>query len=164
MYDELTDTYWQQIDGKAIVGDLVGQELKELSIDTVTWREWKAAHPDSQVLSQNTGMRRSYGNDPYGNYYEDSFVFFPVENSDNRIHAKTPILGIEINNQFKAYKREEITTSPIQDVVAGVNIKVEKLEDSRVIITNTDTGEEIVKEEDFWFAWYAFHPETELYE
>ena len=24
--------------------------------------------------------------------------------------------------------------------------------------------EEIVKERDFWFAWYAFHPDTELYE
>jgi hypothetical protein len=32
-----------------------------------------------------------------------------------------------------------------------------------VTITNLDTGEEIVKERDFWFAWYAFHPETELY-
>jgi len=26
-----------------------------------------------------------------------------------------------------------------------------------------ETGEEIVKETGFWFAWYAFHCETELY-
>ena len=51
MYDEETDTYWQQIDGKAIVGELTGQELKEISIDTVVWRDWKSAHPDSEVLS-----------------------------------------------------------------------------------------------------------------
>ena len=39
MYDRKTDTYWTQIDGKAIVGELTGQELKEISIDTVAWRE-----------------------------------------------------------------------------------------------------------------------------
>ena len=37
-------------------------------------------------------------------------------------------------------------------------------ERSVIKITNLDTGEEIVKERDFWFAWYAFHPETGLYE
>jgi len=26
------------------------------------------------------------------------------------------------------------------------------------------SGNEIVKERDFWFAWYAFHPDTLLYE
>ena len=72
MYDEETDTYWQQIDGNAIVGELTGQELKDISIDTVTWKEWKTSHPDSEVLSKETGMSRPYGEDPYGGYYENS--------------------------------------------------------------------------------------------
>jgi hypothetical protein len=165
MYDEATDTYWQQIDGKAIVGDLTGQELKEISVDTVSWRDWKTTHPDSEVLSQDTGMRRSYGQDPYGNYYEDSFLIFPVDNEDNRIHPKTQIVGIRVNDKFKAYIREDIQKGEsIEDTLAGVNIKVEKLNDGRIVITNTDTGAEIIKEEDFWFAWYAFHPTTELYQ
>jgi hypothetical protein len=165
MYDEKTDTYWQQIDGKAIVGPLVPQELKEISIDTVTWRDWKKAHPDSEVLSQDTGMNRNYGRDPYGNYYEDSFLLFPVENEDDRIHAKTQVFGIEVNGKYKAYKEDDLKDNPIiEDKVNGVNIKLERLEDGRVIITNQDNGDEIVKEVDFWFAWYAFHPDTELYE
>jgi len=164
MYDEESDTYWQQIDGKAILGELTGQELTEISIDTVVWRDWKSQHPASQVLSQETGMRRSYGNDPYGTYYEDSYLIFPVDNEDNRIHAKTPIVGIEIGEKFKAYRESDLEdNSKIEDTFNGVNIKVEKLEDGRIVITNQDTGEEIVKERDFWFAWYAFHPETELY-
>lgn len=164
MYDETTDTYWQQIDGKAIVGELTGQELKEISIDTVSWRDWKIAHPDSEVLSQDTGIGRNYGRDPYGNYYEDSFLIFPVENEDNRIHPKTQIVGIEVNGKYKAYIREGIDKEEkIQDNLSGVNIEIEKLEDGRVIIKNKDTGKEIIKEEDMWFAWYAFHPETELY-
>ena len=29
---------------------------------------------------------------------------------------------------------------------------------------SVDSGKGIIKERDFWFAWYAFHPETGLYE
>jgi hypothetical protein len=164
MYDEETETYWQQIDGLAIVGELTGQELKEISIDTVVWGDWKLIHPDSEVLSQETGMRRSYGNDPYGSYYEDSYLIFPVDNSDDRVHAKTPIVGIEIDGKFKAYRESDLEESSIiEDTFNGVNLKVERLDDGRIVITNTHTQEEIIKERDFWFAWYAFHPETELY-
>ena len=165
MYDEVTDTYWQQIDGLAIVGELTGQELKEISIDTVVWREWKAIHPDSEVLSQETGISRNYGRDPYGNYYEDSFLLFPVENSDNRIFAKDLVFGIEINGIYKAYREIDVKKEGvIEDVVNGVNIRVERLDDGRIVVTNIDTGKEIVKETGFWFSWYAFHPDTELWE
>ncbi len=160
MYDRVTDTYWQQIDGNAIVGELVGQELVEVSIDTVVWRDWKVAHPDSEVLSQETGYSRPYGKDPYGSYYENSNLFFPVDEQDNRIHAKTQIVGVEINGAYKAYRRDDV--SLIEDTVGGVSITLQKLDDGRIVIEDSE-GNEIVKEEDFWFAWYAFHPTTELY-
>src|SRR3989338_1264282 len=113
MYDEKTDTYWQQIDGKAIVGELTGQELKEISIDTVVWRDWKSSHKDSEVLSKETGFSRQYGKDPYGNYYEDSFLIFDVENQDNRIHPKTVVFGIGVNGEFKAYREEYLIKNNI---------------------------------------------------
>ena len=164
MYDEKTDTYWQQIDGKAIVGELTGQELKEISVDTVVWRDWKSSHKDSEVLSQDTGFSRQYGKDPYGNYYEDSFLIFDVENQDNRIHPKTVVFGIGVNGEFKAYREEYlIKNNIIEDDIGGIKIKIERSDDGIVKISNLETGEEIVKERDFWFAWYAFHPETKLY-
>lgn len=165
MYDGRTETYWTQIDGKAIVGELTGQELSEISIDTLSWRDWKVEHPDSEVLSQETGSLLAYGQDPYGSYYEDSNLFFPVENQDNRIHPKTVIFGIKVNGTYKAYREEDlIKAGVIDDVLDGTRIKVERDETGIVKIINLDTGEEIVKERDFWFAWYAFHPSTSLYE
>ncbi|MFQ5531845.1 MAG: DUF3179 domain-containing protein [Candidatus Nanoarchaeia archaeon] len=167
MYDELTDTYWQQIDGIAIVGELTGQELVEISVDTVVWRDFKTSSlaEDADVLSQNTGMTRAYGRDPYGNYYENSFLLFPVDNEDNSVHPKTPIVGIEVNGEFKAYREDEVRElGKIEDNVGGVDIIVESGEAGIIVITNKETGEEIVKERDFWFAWYAFHPDTNLYE
>lgn len=164
MYDRETDTYWTQIDGLAVVGELTGTKLKLLSIDTVVWRDWKKAHPDSEVLSQETGFRRPYGRDPYGSYYEDSFLLFPVEAKDDRVHPKTVVFGIKVGGVYKAYKEEDLKElKVIEDTVAGVKLRVERDDAGRVRITNQETGEEVVKERDFWFAWYAFHPDTELY-
>jgi hypothetical protein len=162
MYDDLTESYWQQIDGKAITGISTGFELQELSVDTVLWKDWKEAHPNSQVLSQDTGINRNYGRDPYASYFENDFLFSSVENEDSRIKPKTPIVGIEISGSYKAYRESDLS-DPIEDTLNGVPIKIEKLPDGKIVIINLDTNEEIVKEQDFWFAWYAFHPETELY-
>ncbi len=164
MYDRKTNSYWSQIEGQAIVGELTGTKLKPVSIDTVAWPDWKKEHPDSKVLSQETGFSRPYGEDPYGNYYEDSFLLFPVENEDDRIHAKTVIYGIEVNGTFKAYLDKDIKKKRvIKDTVGGVKIKIERSEDGTVNITNLKTSKEIIKERDFWFAWYAFHPDTKVY-
>ena len=52
----------------------------------------------------------------------------------------------------------------IEDEVNGINIEIERFSDGQVEVVRLDTNEEIVKERDFWFAWYAFHPDTGLYE
>ena len=164
MYDRKTDTYWTQLGGLAIVGELTGMKLKPVSVNTVVWRDWKKAHPDSEVLSQETGFSRPYGRDPYGSYYEDSYLLFPVENSDDRIHPKTVIFGIEVNGVYKAYKEDDLKElKSIEDAVGGVKLELKREDTGIVRITNLETGEEIVAERGFWFAWYAFHPETELY-
>ena len=144
---------------------LTGTQLEGVSIDTVVWRDWKKAHPDSEVLTQKTGYSRPYGTDPYGSYYEDSFVMFPVEAQDDRVHPKTVIYGINVNGVYKAYKEEDLKKlKSVEDEVNGVKLKVERDEAGIAKVTNLDTGDEIVKERDFWFAWYAFHPDTELFE
>ena len=164
MYDRLTETYWTQIGGKAIVGKLTGMELKPVSIDTVSWGAWKVLHPDAEVLSRVTGHSRRYGTDPYGNYYSESYLMFPVEREDNRLHPKEVIYGIELNGQYKAYPASEVGSSGrIEDELGGVAIVIMDDGWGAVKITRADTGEEVVKERDFWFAWAAFHPETELY-
>ena len=164
MYDRKTNSYWSQIDGLAIIGELSGARLNLLPIDTVTWREWKKEHLDSEVLSQETGYVRAYGRDPYGEYYEDSFVWFPVENNDDRVHPKTVILGIEVEGLFKAYKEQDVKElGLIEDSMSENRVRIERDNAGAVHITNLETGKEIVAQRGFWFAWYAFHPDTELY-
>jgi len=164
MYDRKTNTYWSQIDGLAIMGELTGEKLKPISVDTVVWREWKRMHPDSEILSLDTGFIRPYGRDPYASYYEDSLILFQVEKRDDRIHPKTVVYGVEVAGAYKAYREQDLMElGVIEDVVGGVGIRLERSDEGLVRVTNIDTGGEIVKERVFWFAWYAFHPETELY-
>lgn len=165
MYDRLTDTYWTQIDGKAIIGPLTGMELEEISIDTVVWRDYSKVHDDAMVLSWDTGYERNYGTDPYGSYYENSFLVFPVDDTDDSVHPKTVVFGIEVENIYKAYREEGvIEAGKIEDTIGNTTILITRDEAGIVEITDLDSGEEIVKERDFWFAWYAFHPDTLLYE
>ena len=165
MYDRLTDTYWTQIGGLAVLGELTGTRLAPVSVDTVRWREWKSVHPDSEVLSRDTGYSRRYGRDPYGDYYENSFLMFPVEDQDDRIHPKSVVFGIEVDGVYKAYRENDVQElGTIEDEVNGRNLLITGDQAGAVEIIDTDSGEEIIKERDFWFAWYAFHPDTLLYE
>lgn len=113
MYDRNTDSMWSQALGKAIVGDLTGYELQKIPFDLAKWSDWKMLHPDTLVLSTDTGFSRPYGTDPYGDYYTDSRIIFPIKNTDDRMHPKEIILGFEDKNSFKAYKLSDIESQKI---------------------------------------------------
>jgi hypothetical protein len=164
MYDRKTDTYWSQIGGKAILGELTGEELELFPADVTTWGEWKNAHPDSQVLSRKTGTIRSYGTDPYGDYYESRRLYFPVDKEDNSIHPKAVVYGIEIKGVHKAYLEEDIKElKSFEDTVNGVDLVIKRDSAGLTKFQNKITKEIIPYERDFWFAWFAFNPETEVY-
>ena len=164
MYDRETETWWTQIGGTAILGPLTGGRLRAVTIDTVSWRAWKERYPLSLVLGRDTGYDRPYGRDPYGNYYVERGIMFPVENEDESVHPKTVIFGVEIEGAFKAYREDDlIAEGTIEDTVGGRRIRLVRDDAGLVSITDLGSGEEIVKERGFWFSWYAFHPETLLY-
>ena len=164
MYDRNTNTLWSQVEGLAIFGKLAGTKLKSVSIDIVEWGNFKKEHPNSMVLSKKTGYSYPYGKDPYKNYYNKSFIMFPVDHVDSSIFSKTLIYGIEVNGEYKAYMEKDIINkSIIYDTINGMKIKAKRYKNSRVKFTVIKTGREIVKKRMFWFTWYTFHPETELY-
>jgi len=113
MYDRLTDSYWSQALGMAITGELSGYELNLIPFDVITWGDWKTLHPDTLVLTTDTGYIRSYATDPYGNYYTEPRIMFPVEYSDDRMNPKEIILGFNQNGTYKAYKQKDIESNVI---------------------------------------------------
>ena len=108
MYDRWTESYWSQALGLAVTGEFTGIQLKTVPFDVITWGDWKKIHPDTLVLTTDTGHIRSYATDPYGDYYTDPRIIFPVDNSDDRMHPKEIILGFHEDGIYKAYKQNDV--------------------------------------------------------
>jgi hypothetical protein len=108
MYDRTSESLWSQALGQSIVGKYAGINLQRVLFDVANWKEWKALYPESKVLSRDTGYSRPYGADPYGDYYTNSEVLFPVSNRDDRLGLKEIIIGLENDGQYKAYKLQDI--------------------------------------------------------
>ncbi|QZP38120.1 DUF3179 domain-containing protein [Halobaculum magnesiiphilum] len=68
MYDRATDSRWPQVLATAVDGPLSGDQLREFRLVWTTWGRWREAHPDTLVLTEETGYAKRYGSDPYGNY------------------------------------------------------------------------------------------------
>ncbi|MEJ2412389.1 MAG: DUF3179 domain-containing protein, partial [Anaerolineales bacterium] len=68
MWDRQTESWWQQFNGEAIVGDLTGTQLDPLPAAIISWADFKTNHSDGIVLSKDTGFNRSYGRNPYPGY------------------------------------------------------------------------------------------------
>jgi hypothetical protein len=67
MYDRETQSWWQQAEGRGIVGELTGQDLDTLPTWMESWAEFKARNPDGLVMAQPT-TNRDYGRNPYTGY------------------------------------------------------------------------------------------------
>lgn len=128
MYDRLTESYWSQALGLAVKGELTGYQLELVPFDVITWGDWKALHPETLVLTTDTGHLRSYATDPYGNYYTEPQIMFPVEYNDDRMHPKEIIIGFNLDEIYKAYKQSDIESQiVINDSVGDTSIMLVSL-------------------------------------
>lgn len=162
--DAKDESLWSQVLGEAVVGVNTGERLSIIPSDIIRWSEWVAAHPDTKVLSQDTGAVRNYGRDPYGDYYTSESVSFGASFRDTRLHPKALVHGIEIDGLYKAYSDEAIknTEGSLKDSFAGKTVVITKTESGGVRFEAN--GAALSSIPGFWFSWLAVHPETELYQ
>ena len=104
MYDRTTETLWQQFTGEGIVGDLAGERLSLVPSSLVSFADFREGHPDGQVLSQDTGFNRPYGQNPYAGYdtYDHvlsaggNLVLFR-EQEDDRLDAAARVVTVSLD-------------------------------------------------------------------
>lgn len=97
MYDAATQSLWSTMRGVPVVGPLVDQgiELPRLYVVTTSWGEWKRRHPDTTVLSLNTGHSRDYGEGvAYREYFATDDLMFNTPFQDERLANKQEVLGL----------------------------------------------------------------------
>lgn len=90
MYDRATESLWVQPWGAPIAGKhLSSPQLRRVPAVRTTLGQWKQKHPATSVLSADTGYYRNYRRYPYGTFYTDERIYFPVRNQEKRkVHPK----------------------------------------------------------------------------
>ena len=97
MYDQDTQSLWNTLWGEPVIGPLVGKGIKLdfLSVVTTTWREWHRRHPDTLVLSLETGHARDYSEGAaYREYFATDELMFTVPKLDSRLLNKQEIFAV----------------------------------------------------------------------
>ncbi len=218
MYDRATNSLWASLLGEPVIGPLAdsGIKLELFPVELTVWREWVDRHPDTTVLSAETGVYPSSRYRPEGNlssiyfaYRSNPDTMFPAWNRDVRLDTKAEVLAIAINDAHKAYPIEVLRQERVvNDEVAGTGVVViassqstgvrvyardrqvfrlpsedetfgglplELLDSNGLkwtvtddaLVSTSDSFETLARLPShlaFWFGWFAFHPDTLLFE
>jgi hypothetical protein len=214
MYDRNTDTVWNAMTGEPAFGPLANSDLQLPILPVVVsdWASWLEAHPDTSVLSLNTGYERNYSNGgAYGDYFNNpDFVMFPVWQQDESQQGnKEVVFTLLLDDTPKAYPIDILITEVVSnDTLAETNIVLvteespqrDFIEPGGAAVRAYERGDHIFSAGDdagilvdengntwmvtedallgpdgeslerigghlaFWFGWYAFYPDTLVYE
>jgi len=210
LFDRATDSLWSQMRVQAVCGDLSGTTPALRPVVQTTWAAWRAWHPDTTVVSTDTGFARNYGQYPYGAYDQvgNDELLFPQTSVDRRRPLKELALGLVESGVEKAYPYGAMgERSAFNEVVGGRPVVVVYDREAEMAVAfdrraggetftfriadaggfpfrlrDDETGsewtldgravggplagarlEQIAAFSAMWFAWAAFHPNTELF-
>jgi hypothetical protein len=99
MFDEETMSLWSTTEGRPVIGELAGSdlELEVYPVVTTTWKEWRTLHPETTVLSLDTGFDRDYAEGAaYRDYFRTDRLMFGVPETDKRLKNKDEVLALLI--------------------------------------------------------------------
>ena len=167
LYDRKTESLWSQIMSEAVSGPRLGAQLKPLPASHTNWRDWVARYPDTLVLSTDTGFRRDYKRSPYLGYARTSRLMFDVEFRNSAFRNKELVLGVSVDGTHKAYPFKVLKKHGQKEFLDQIGTRQVKISWSKPDNTATvfdQNGEEIPSLIAYWFAWYAFHPDTGIFD
>jgi hypothetical protein len=111
MYDRQTSSYWSQLLGEAVEGELQGTKLEFMPSWMTTWEDWHTQYPDTLALDKGGfGSVDSYSR---GYYNTDAAGVIGETLSDDRLDTKAFIIGVELDNASVAYPASELQQQPV---------------------------------------------------
>lgn len=167
LYDRASESLWSQLLGRAVTGDRLGELLQTIPVFHTSWEDWLSRYPNTQVLGTQTGFLRDYDRSPYADYGESRRLYFQVsEKVPDTFHPKEQVLGLELDGQFRAYPFSELAKlgkKSFQDNLSGKVLEVHWNPEAVSAYVLDETGNTFHSVTSFWFAWYAFHPKTDVF-
>jgi hypothetical protein len=161
MMDRETETLWSHVTGEAIHGPLAGKRLEAIPVAHTTWEQWKAAHPDTLVMTKDVPVRGSvyegYHNDP------ERFGITRARRAVKKLPGKALVHGAVVDGSAVA-----IADSVFKDTTeheaqqSGSKIVFHRTSDGATRAFEVESGKELPVTQAYWFAWIAFYPGTQL--
>ncbi len=162
MYDLNTFSVFDTFLGHAVTGPLAEKnvKLKQATVITTTWGNWKKAHPETTVLLERYALGRK---PDFRNGRDANGPIFPVGDVDPRLAVHDDVIGVVTeagkpvafarNMAFLALKNgEDVTFENVRLVLDAGGVKA----------VDND-GSDLGSHQAFWFAWSQFHPGTALW-
>ncbi len=118
LFDETTESWWQQATGKAIAGEFAGLQLRPAEGALISWGDFKRAYPDGTVLSRSSGFDLDYEFNPYFNI---DFSQPPPSAGevDRRLPLRARVLGLVSDDDALAVPFSELFFS------GAVNVQID---------------------------------------
>jgi len=174
MYDRQTESWWQQFTGTAIIGKMLGTQLKIVPSRLESYAEFQKRHPNGKVLIPNNPNLRAYGKNPYVNYDTAKLPFLyrgempkginPMARVVVIAKSSTPTaISLRLLRDKRRLKIGNITLSWRKGQASALDTaKIDMGRDVGTVIAwkkmPDGTRKDIAYDLTFAFVFHAFHP------
>lgn len=173
MWDDVTESWWQQFLGQAIVGDLTGTNLGVLPSRLESWGGFKArTNSTATVLVPNNPNMRRYGANPYRSYDSLPKPFLYDGALPKALPALARVVSLAARDRawsFEYLQQQGSTTTPDGVTLTWKPGQVSALDDGTIAdsrdvgtVIATKDGKDVTYFVDFAFAFHAFHPDAPI--
>jgi hypothetical protein len=192
--DETTGSWWRQVNGEAIAGELKGQHLPEVPCVQMTVASWLKLHPDGKVLAGDPHLADNYDTELKFENGKNNSALTGTDTSSWK--NKSWIIGIAVNDESKAYDWNELKSNKvINDVIGRVPVAIVLYDDGKsfaafrkddasplLVVNDTliynnrrynpagiscsgsSPLQPVTAYQEFWHSWKTFHPRTRQYQ
>lgn len=118
MYDRETESWWEQMMGNAIAGELSGTSLEFMPSMLISVRDYFDRFPDGQILSpEGIKLEKSHHHKPFYHLEHDSDKlpesFYLPEKTDPRLPPLERVLDIHIHDHTTIYPYHELAKTHV---------------------------------------------------
>lgn len=138
--DETTKSWWRQVNGEAITGQLKGQQLPEVYSTQTSLSQWLSLNPNSLIMQADPAFLKSY----------DTTFKFESGSSKSKLTGtdslswkdKSWVVGVKAGKESKAYDWNQLKKERlIQDKIGATPVLIVLSKDDRSFFAFERPGE-----------------------